>query len=114
MLNIDENLFVEEIVELTNRIKYDEKWTVLRNIILEKNFNLNDILLVSFFEDEEEMEYGVIITREKKVFQYSRSTEKDKNNIDNFNISDITNDSEAKGDYPQIEIAFKMIDDGLL
>lgn len=114
MVNTDEIYYREDIERLTNYIRNEKDWSDLSNILVEKGFNLIDILLIAFHEDEEEMEYGVIVTKEKKVFQYSRSTEKGKNNIDNFNISDITNDSEAKGDYPQIEIAYKMIDDGLL
>lgn len=112
MANIDERLYRQEIEELTDFVRSDENWADLRNILSEKGFNLFDTLLVSFIEDEEEMEYGIIVKKDKKVFEYSRSTAEDKNNIGYFKINEITSSKNIIDQYPQIEVAFKMVDEG--
>lgn len=113
MATINENLYRQEIEELTDFVRNDNSWSYLRSILIEKDFNLSDTFLVSFYEDEEEMEYGVIVTRDKKVFKYSRSTAEGENNIENFSIDEITNNVEKINEYPQIYISFMMLDEGV-
>lgn len=48
-------LYKQEILELTELLKNDEEWEDLRNILNEQNIDLRHIALVSFIEDEEEM-----------------------------------------------------------
>lgn len=112
MANIDESLYRQEVEELTDFVRSDANWTDLRGILIEKGFNPFDILLVSFIEDENEMEYGIIVKNDKKVFEYSRSTAEGKNNINYFEILEITDNNDVIVQYPQIEVAFKMIDEG--
>ena len=57
-----EELYKQEILELTELLKEDEGWEDLRNVLVLKGFDLTQILLVSFMENEEENEYGVIVT----------------------------------------------------
>lgn len=112
MANVNEKLYRQEIEELTNFIRNDNSWSDLSNILIENGFNLKDTLLVSFFEDEE-MEYGVIVTRDKKVFEYSRNLEVE-DEVGNVNISEITENIDKINEYPQIPISYKMIDEGLI
>ena len=111
---IKENLYRQEVVELTDFVRNDDSWSDLRGILDKKGFNLSNTLLISFFEDDEEMEYGVVVTRNKKVFEYSRSTATGENNLEHFKINEITFDKNKINEYPQIHVAFKMIDEGKL
>lgn len=104
-------LYMQEISELTELLREDEDWEDLRSILRLKGFDYNHILLVSFIEDEEENEYGVVVTCDLNVFEYSRST---KDGIDIFNsikINDITN-TDKLDKYPQVSIAIDMINSG--
>jgi hypothetical protein len=109
MAKVDENLYRQEIEELTDFVRHDEGWLDLRNILTDNGFFVDDTLLVSFLEDEEEMEYGVIVTKDKKIFEYSRSTEEDNDTLESFKLLEITHDNDKIDKYPQIPIALKMI-----
>ena len=104
-----EELYKQEILELTELLKEDEGWEDLRNVLVLKGFDLTQILLVSFMEDEEENEYGVIVTKELRVIEYSRSTKNGEENIDSFDSKDITNEMNK---YPQTLVAIDMINHG--
>ncbi len=111
MTNINENLYRQEIIELTDLVRNDDSWSDLRGILIEKGFVLSNTFLVSFFEDEEEMEYGVVVTRNKKIYEYSRSTATGENNIEHFKINEISSDKNKIREYPQILVAFKMFNE---
>lgn len=102
-------LYKQEVLELTELLRNNEEWGDLREILIEKGFNLSQIALVSFIEDDEENEYGVIVTKDIKTIEYSRSTQNGKNNADNFKIKDITNEKNEINKYPQIDAAIGMI-----
>lgn len=70
---IMDELYKQEILELTELFRKDEDWEDLREILAEKGFDLFDIALVSFEENEEEIEYGVIVKKNMKVKKYSRT-----------------------------------------
>ena len=99
----------QEILELTELLRYDEEWEDLRDILTKKGFALSQIALVSFMEDEEENEYGVIVTKDMRVTEYSRSTQNGNNNVDSFKIKDITTAKDEIDKYPQIDVAINMI-----
>ena len=102
-------LYKQEILELTELLRSDEDWEDLRNILIENGANLEQIALVSFIEDEEENDYGVIVTKDIKIIKYLRTTQNGKNKGDNFKLKDITNEKEEINKYPQIYVAIDMI-----
>ena len=102
-------LYKQEVLELTELLRNDEDWQDLRNILTRNGFNISRIALVSFMEDDEENEYGVIVTKDIKISEYSRSTQNGKNSEDNFIIKDITNEKDKIDKYPQISVAIDMI-----
>ncbi len=104
-----DELYKQEIIELTELLNEDEEWEDLKEILLQVGIDLSKIVLVSFIEDDEDNEYGVIVNRELKISKYTRKTEKEKNNIENFEMIDITGDEEELNKYPQISIAIDMI-----
>lgn len=102
-------LYKQEVLELTELLSNDEYWANLRDILIEKGFNIRKIALVSFMEDDEENEYGVIVTKRIKISEYSRSTQNGKNNVNNFRIKDITNEKDKIYKYAQISVAIDMV-----
>ncbi len=107
-----EALYRQEIEELTDLVRNDKGWHDLRRILGEAGFNLSRTMLVSFLEDEEEGEYGVLVTLDKKVYEYERSTAAIENDIRHFKFKEITANKEKRALFPQIETALRMIDEG--
>ncbi|MCT4509693.1 MAG: hypothetical protein N4A48_13225 [Tepidibacter sp.] len=106
------NLFEQQIVELTSLLLNDEEYNDIKNILINSGFCINKIVLVSFIEDEEENEYGVLVTNDKRVIEYTRSTKVEQSNKKYFTSVDITDNDETIILYPQVQIAFHMIDNG--
>lgn len=107
-----EELYKQEIIELTELLNEDEQWEDLKNILVEAKIDLSMTVLASFMEDDEENEYGVIVRKDLKIFKYERKTQEGKNNIENFEMVDITENEEELNKYPQIAIAIDMIKNG--
>lgn len=110
MFTVQENNYTQDIKELTAYIRHDEDWEELRSILLKKEFTLDKLLLVSFMEDEEMGEFGVIVTLDKKVYEYERIVGK---GIEQFKLIDITDNSNRQKEFPQISTAIKMINEGI-
>lgn len=101
-----DELYKQEILKLTGLLKNNSEWEDLRNVLNEKGINIKHFTLVSFIEDEEENEYGILVSKDIKVIQYLRTTKYGDNN---FSIIDITNNKYEINKYPQIHIAIHMI-----
>lgn len=110
MININDNNYRKEIEELTEYLRVDEEWAKLRNILIKKNFNVQNLYLVSFVEDEEDNEYGAFVTKEKDVFEYSILTRVEEGDLDNFTYKKLNDSQYIFNTYPQVKIAFEMID----
>ena len=106
--NMDE-LYKQEILELTDLLINDESLNNLRTLLIKNKLDLNDILLVSFVEDDQENEYGVIVDKDTNIYKYSRSTKNWALNIHSFKIKNISNEIDEIKKYPQIAIAIHMI-----
>ena len=96
-------LYLQEIEELTELLRSDEGWSDLKAVLEQEGFDLAKTFLVSFMEDEEEVEYGVLVTSERKVYEYTW-------NEDDFTLLEITKDQEKILDYPQIAIALTQLE----
>ena len=107
-----DELYRQEVLELTELLRHDEDWEDLRDVLAENGFNLAEILLVSFMEDDYENEYGVIVTKDIKISEYSRFTGNLDNNAQDFKVKDITNQVDEIANYPQVPIAIDMIRSG--
>lgn len=108
--NISEECYQQEVEELTDLLRNDIGWSDLKNVLSENGFYVNDILLASFIEDDEENEYGLLVTKEKKIYEYARSITNEENNENYFTYKELTKLEEAFEQYPQLNAAFKMID----
>jgi hypothetical protein len=111
MSNMNENMNDEEeekdllrmeIEELSDMLRNDETWENLREILRARNIDPEKSLLVSFMEDDEDRELGVLVTGAKRVIEYKRSTTA---NDASFEAVDITDQPERLEEYPQVPIA---------
>lgn len=99
----EDDLLRQEIEELTDMLRNDETWANLRTILRAKGFDPQTTLLVSFMEDDEDREFGVLVTADGRVLEYQRDTATD--DAASFEATDITNVPGRLEDYPQVPIA---------
>lgn len=102
-----EELYRQEIIELTELLNTDENWADLKSILISAGIDLSKTVLASFMEDDEENEYGVIVSKHLTIHSYSRNI-----NIGNLELTDITQNKDELSKYPQVAIAVKMIKNG--
>lgn len=102
-----EELYRQEIIELTELLNTDENWADLKSILISAGIDLSKTVLASFMEDDEENEYGVIVSKDLTIYSYSRNI-----NIGNLELTDITRNEDELNKYPQVAIAVKMIENG--
>ncbi|KAF2337741.1 hypothetical protein [Flavobacterium ginsenosidimutans] len=89
-------LYKEEILELTELL--NEEWLDLKELIKESNLNIHNLLLISYCEDENDREFGVFFTKERKVIRFIVQDKK-------LQLEDITNNKEIEIEFPQIKVA---------
>ncbi|WP_427872406.1 hypothetical protein [Flavobacterium sp. MMS24-S5] len=89
-------LYKEEIIELTELL--NEEWLDLKQLIKESNLDAHNLLLISYFEDENEREFGVLFTNERKVIRFIVQDKK-------LQFEDITNSNKLELEYPQVKVA---------
>jgi hypothetical protein len=111
MFSVQEKNYIQDIKELTDYVRHDEDWQELRDILIKKELILDELLLVSFMEDEEMNEYGVVVTIHKKVYEYERQVGK---GINHCTINEITDDKTRQSDFPQVAVALKLLDEGII
>lgn len=102
-----EELYKQEIIELTELLNTDEDWSDLKNILIKAGIDLSKTVLASFMEDDEENEYGVIVSKDLTIRRFSRKID-----IGNLELTNITKDENELSKYPQIAISIKMIENG--
>lgn len=68
-MNKTELLDKEEILELTYLLK--NEWNRIKNLIEQKNIDVSNCLLVTYMEDENCVEFGILITKEKEVLKFT-------------------------------------------
>ena len=98
------NLLQQEVNELTELLRRAARWEDLRIALASKNLGPNDVLLVTFYEDEEDGEYGILVSLDRKVIEYERCTRNEL--AHRFRVwRDRTGDSRFSQEYPQIGVA---------
>ena len=91
-------LYKEEIFELTELL--NTEWEDLKEILSEK-IDLENAFLCSYFEDEEGGEYGIVLTKEKQIYQFSIQE-------DELAVEQINNIKDIEEEYPQVLVALEM------
>lgn len=99
---------------MTDFIRFKDGILELQQLLSSEGFCLSKSLLASFMEDEEGMEYGLIVTSDNGILEYSRYVYSDSAKPTSLNLEEITNNTKKIKEYPQIPIALMMIDKKLL
>ena len=107
MTNLDKNLLKQEVEELTELLRNDPNWSDLRKALLDKNLNPDNVLLARFLEDEEENEFGAIITQDGKVYEYERNTSSENYKFSKWQL--VENINELLNTFEAVRIAIKMV-----
>ena len=63
-----------EVEELTEMLRTDDVVEALRTSLRDRGLVIDDLLLAGFVEDEDEREWGAIVTKTGTIFLYERST----------------------------------------
>lgn len=106
MNDIDKKYYIQEVEELTNLLRSDDDWKDLHSVLTNKKFNVDTLMLVTFFESDDDMEYGAFITEDKSAFEYSRSTSA---NCTDIEINKLEDMEKAIKKYPQFAVVLEMI-----
>jgi len=99
------NNFIEEIDELTELLRNETSYVNVREMLKHKGFDNKEVILVSLLESEECNEYGVFISKEKKVYQWIANTNNSK--YDLLSFEEKTEDERFHNDCPQIKAGLK-------
>lgn len=92
-------LFKEEIEELTFLL--NNEWLDLKKMIQEKGVNLTGLYLVGYYEDDIGNEYGLLLTKEKKIKRFTAKGKKIK-------IEEIEKEKDIQEEFPQIIVALDL------
>src|SRR6478609_2177249 len=67
-------LLEQEVRELTLALRSDPLWADLREVLANQGYRAADVMLAGFVENEEDAEWGAIVTMSGEVYAYERST----------------------------------------
>ncbi len=98
---------IEEVQELTSFIRPSGDWPDIRKLILDGGFNPDTCMLASFMEGEENQEWGVIVTKNKCVFELFRHSD---GNVLGIEWREITNIPDTLENYPQVNAAVSLLE----
>ncbi len=70
------------------------KWSDVK----ESGLDVEKVFLISYFEDEKEIEYGIIFTNERTIIQFEIYSEK-------LSLKDITDLEGIENEFLQIQVA---------
>ncbi len=100
-------LLRQEVAELTELLRTDPVLEALRDALRSKGFHAEQVMLAGFVEDEEEHEWGAIITGDGRVFLYERETRADSSGFVSFEES--SDVSTAIQLYPAVRVALESL-----
>ena len=108
---IARDLLEQEVRELTEFIRHDPDWEGRRHFFRLRGLAPEEFVMGGFCEDEIGNEYGVIVTREHKVFEYSRSIDlpKRRGKLKSWTeVSDV--DAATKENWAALSVAAQLVD----
>ena len=107
MTTQERDLYRRKIEELTDMLRGDPDWEDLRGMLRERRVEVSKALLAAFMEDEEGVEYGILITGDGRVVESQRRVSPP----DDAEVSvwrDRTNDTDIVREYPQVSVALEI------
>lgn len=113
MTRTDAHLLRQELQELTGLLRQDPNWEDLRAALQSQSLTPQDVLLISFDEDETGGEHGAFLrVRDRALFEYQRSTASAAPAV--FSLLRQLQPGVATGEYPQLVEALRMLEDGVI
>lgn len=67
-MTMEEN-HINELTQLMRK-REDPLWSRIRELLEEKGLEINKSILVDCFPDDEDFEFGIVLTKEQTVFQF--------------------------------------------
>ena len=109
MKKTTDHLLQQEVEELTDLLRNSPNFKDLRSALIQKKFDVNELLLAGFMENEEDGEWGAIVTKSGEVHEYERSTSrKAGGKFKKFSrVTDV--DKLTKEMFPAVKTALRMI-----
>ena len=101
-------LLRQEVEELTALLRGAPEWKDLRLALQSKGLKAEDVLLAAFYEDEDKNEYGIVVTPERGVFEFKRSTRRGMKPLFQQWL-DRGSSQETLQEYPAIAEAFALL-----
>ena len=105
-----EEKYIEELTQLMHKSE-DPFWSRIRELLKEKGLELNKSILVDCFPDDEDFEFGIVLTKEQTVFQFGFNYSNrpvDKGKFSEW--KNITKTWQASPYRKQIEISLQMVE----
>lgn len=100
----------EEIHELTDLLRVDPGWSGLRTALHNKGLSIDTTLLATYCEDGDGHEYGVVVTQDKMIFEFSGSpTNTNLRDAQLLEWKDRTNDESFATECPQVRVALTLL-----
>ncbi|MEZ4590208.1 MAG: hypothetical protein R3D55_03575 [Chloroflexota bacterium] len=85
-------------------------WRRIRELHLKKNLKPEELILVDCFPDDDEFEFGIVLTKEKEVFQFGFSySDRPVSEGEFLEWKNITNTWQASPYHKLIELSMKML-----
>jgi len=87
--------YKEEIQELTDLM--NGEWIELKEILATK-LDLENAYLCGYYEDEDESEYGIVMTKDKLFYAFHLDGDK-------LELAEVKNIKDVEDTYPQVHVA---------
>ena len=102
----------DETVELTRLLRYDSNpfWKRLRVLLNDKGFDVESCFLAESCEQGDNSEFGVVVTRDKEVFEYGFIYQKDPSDGNFGEWNDITQTYSSSPYADSVNIIFSRIE----
>jgi len=97
-----------EIAELTAKLRDDPAWDDLRRVLRRRHLRPGTVLLAAFAVEGDGMEYGVLVTDERKVIEYHRRIAEHRLGPRMVVWRDRTTDPQVLVQCPQVSVALEM------
>jgi hypothetical protein len=103
----EEELLRQEVRELTELMRVGPGFGDFRNALTAAGIAPENCLLAGFVEDEEENEFGALVTVDGRIFVYERNTAAGASGFKGF--KEMPDPREAAELYPAVEVALSML-----
>jgi hypothetical protein len=102
-------MYRQEVAELTHLLRHDPEWEELRRVLRRRRVRPAEALLAAFLEDGDGMEYGALVTADRRVIEYNRRIALHRRGPRVVVWRDRTDDPKVVAEYPQVAVALEML-----